>query len=166
MKTRIIHTKVWKDKWFVNLSKDAKVLWLYLLTNDKINISGVYELTDREILFDTSIDTSILESKKKELYPKAVFFNGWVRVANIERYNRYRNSPLNEIAYRKEMSYLSEDEFRGLGIPTDTSIYTPINKKQEIINKKQEIINNKSEIRNKKRIEDIKKETREKLKSL
>jgi len=159
MKTRIIHTKVWKDKWFVNLSKDAKVLWLYLLTNDKINISGVYELTDREILFDTSIDTSILESKKKELYPKAVFFNGWVRVANIERYNRYRNSPLNEIAYRKEMSYLSEDEFRGLGIPTDTSIYTPINKKQEIIN-------NKSEIRNKKRIEDIKKETREKLKSL
>lgn len=149
MKTRILHTKIWKDSWFVGLSKDAKFLWQYLLTNEKINISGIYELSDREILFDTSIDTSISDVKK-ELYPKAVFFNGWVKIANVDRYNSYKNSPLNQTAFKREISYLSAEIKAGLEIPPDTSIdtsmYTPINNKSEIRNTKLEIINNKSEI--------------------
>jgi hypothetical protein len=143
MKTRIIHTKLWKDQWFVSLSKDAKFLWLYLLTNEKINISGIYELSDREILFDTSLDTSVLGSVKKELSPKALFFKGWVKITNVERYNSYRNSPSNQTAFEREMSYLSDTIKKELETPVDTSVYTPINNKSEIINKKPEIINKK-----------------------
>lgn len=153
MKTRIIHTKVWKDNWYVSLSKDAKFLWLYLLSNDKINISGIYELSDREILFDTSIDETTLKSIKKELHPKAIFCEGWVKIINVERYNRYRNSPLNETAYLREISYLPDSVKGKLDIVTDTSIdtsiYTPINKKQEIRNNKSGIENLKQEIRTK-----------------
>lgn len=149
MKTRIIHTKIWKDQWFVSLSKDARFLFHYLLTNDKINISGIYELSDREIVFDTSIDTSVITSLKKELYPKAIFFEGWVRICNVDRYNKYRNSPSNEVAFNKEMSYISANIFKGLEIPVDTSVntspHTPINNKSEIINKKPEIENQKPE---------------------
>lgn len=144
MKTRIVHTKVWKDQWFVNLSKDAKFLWLYLLTNDKVNISGVFELSDREILFDTSIDTSILTSIKHELKPKAFFCKGWVRICNVERYNKYLNSPLNVTSCIRELSYIPDDIKKELNIPSDTSIYTPINKEQEIENKELEIRNQKS----------------------
>lgn len=161
MKTRIVHTKIWKDTWFVRLSKDAKLLWFYLLTNDKINISGIYELDDREIVFDTSIDTSILPVLKKELYPKAVFHNGWVKITNVDKYNRYRNSNLNEKAFVREMSYLTPKDYKGLEIPNnytsiDTSMHsTPIpleirNKKSEIRNHKQEIINNRDVISKKK----------------
>lgn len=146
MKTRIYHTKTWKDNWYSSLSKDAKHLWNYLLLNEKINISGIYELTDREIVFDTSIDAVSLEALKKELHPKAIFFNGWVRIPNVDRYNNYRNSPKNEIAFVKEMSYVSDEVASGLGLHTsiDTSIYTPRNKKSETLTTKLEIKNQKS----------------------
>jgi len=137
MQTRIIHTKLWRDGWFVNLSNDAKFLWVYLLTNDKINICGIYEITDREIIFDTSIDTSILDKIKKELEPKAIFYKGYVKVANAEKYNNYRNSPKNEIAYNRELSRIPKDVLDTYGIDTSihTSIHTPINKKSEKGNK-------------------------------
>lgn len=142
VKTRIIHTKLWRDEWFASLSKDAKLLWQYLLTNERINISGVYELSDREIVFDTSIDTSMLPSLKKELSDKALFLDGWVRILNVERYNKYRNSPLNELAYYKELSYVPDNVRDFFDLPTDTSINTSIdtlrNKKSEIIDKKKE----------------------------
>lgn len=144
MKTRIIHTKVWRDEWFVSLSSEAKLLWLYLLTNDKINISGIYELTDREILFDTSInisDTSI----KDELKPKVIFAKGWVRIVNVEKYNKYLNSPKNVTACIRELDYIPDNIKADLDIPLDTSIDTLRNKKQEIINNKQGTENQESE---------------------
>ncbi len=153
MKTRIIHTKVWKDTWYVSLEREAKYLWLYLLTNEKINISGIYELSDREILFDTSINQQDLEKIKSSLSPKAVFFDGWVKICNVERYNKYRNSPLNQVAYKNELSYvplLVKDKFEiENDTSIDTSIYTPINKEQGTINNKLGIENLKQEIRSK-----------------
>jgi len=151
MKTRIVHTKVWKDQWFVKLSKGAKFLWLYLLTNDKINISGVFELSDREILFDTSIDSSILSSIQEELKPKAVFKDGWVKVCNVEKYNKYLNSPLNVTSCLKEVSYIPEVLKKDFNILLDTSIDTPINKESGIINSKFKIIKQDQETEEEKR---------------
>lgn len=159
MKTRIVHTKIWKDSWFANLSKDAKLLWKYLLTNEKINISGIYELSDREICFDTSIDTSLLSSLKSELYPKAQFLDGWVKIANVDKYNKYRNSPMNEIAYQKEISYIPQGVRNGLGIKNHTSIDTSIdtlrNKKPEIRTTKYKLRNTKQEIGGQPQIESV-----------
>jgi len=152
MKTRIIHTKVWKDLWFANLSKEAKFLWLYLLTNDKINISGIYELTDRELEFDMGFQIS--EKTKGELKPKAIFCMGWVFIPNIEKYNSYRNSPKNQVAFIKEIECIPRVVIDTLLSDTsiDSSIYsTPIlletiNHKSENKNQKPEILNKKSEI--------------------
>ena len=36
MKTRIVHTKIWQDDYFVNLSFQEKVLFLYLISNEYI----------------------------------------------------------------------------------------------------------------------------------
>jgi len=141
MKTRIVHTKVWRDEWFVNLSQEAKFLWLYLITNDKINISGIYEITDREIKFDTGIE--ITESIKEELKPKALFFKNWVFIPNVDKYNKYRNAPTNQKAFETEMSNIPDDIIEH--ILSDTSMYTSIYTHPIL----QEIINNKSEIRNK-----------------
>lgn len=142
MKTRVMHTKVWKDEWFISLSQDARFLWLYLLTCDKINISGIFELSDREIVFDTGINAKSLENIKKELEPKAIFYKGFVKITNVDRYNNYKKSPKNVIASNKELNYLSTD-IRGyldtnMHTSIDTSIDTPRNTKQEIRNTKQE----------------------------
>lgn len=160
MKTRIVHTKVWRDEWFVNLSKDAKLLWLYLITNDQINICGIYEITSREILFDTGVEAT--KEILNELKPKAIFVKNWVFIPNIEKYNKYRNAPTNNKAFDNEINRIPDCIIEEILSDTsiDTSIYTtPIlqeirnkkseirNKKQELINKESEIINHKSEIR-------------------
>ena len=135
MKTRIIHTKVWKDSWFVNLSQEAKFLWLYLITNEQINICGIYEITDREIKFDTGME--ITESIKKELKPKALFFKNWVFIPNVDKYNKYRNAPTNQKSFETEINRIPDDVIEC--ILSDTSMYTSIYTHpilQEIINKK------------------------------
>ncbi len=148
MKTRIIHTKVWRDGWFVNLSKEAKLLWIYLLTNDKINISGFYEITDRELEFDLGfkVDKDITD----QLKPKAIFCMGWVFIPNIEKYNSYRNSPKNQTAFIREIECIPRVVINT--ILSDTSIDTSIDTTPillEIINHKSETKNQKPEILNK-----------------
>lgn len=41
---RPIKTKIWKDEWFRGLSSDEKIVWLFLITNDYVHISGIYEM--------------------------------------------------------------------------------------------------------------------------
>lgn len=124
MKTRIIHTKIWRDDWFAGLPRDARELWLYLLTCERINMSGIFEVSDREILFDTSIGigyekdessnmfTTRLERltiAKESLEPKAVFYDGYVRIVNVDKFNNYRFSERNEKAYNRELQVLPEN---------------------------------------------------------
>lgn len=54
-KHRYILTELWQNRWFKNLSNGAKYLYLYLLTNPKSNICGVYEIMDEQVKFDTDI---------------------------------------------------------------------------------------------------------------
>jgi len=50
---RKVHTSIWGDGWFSDLEKDKKLFYLYLLTNEKTKQCGVYELTKKQISFDT-----------------------------------------------------------------------------------------------------------------
>lgn len=54
-KSRYINTTIWDDSWFIELSEIEKLLFLYLLTNPKCNIAGVYEVSVKRISFDTGI---------------------------------------------------------------------------------------------------------------
>lgn len=147
MKTRIIHTKVWKDPWFVKLSCDAKMLWLYLLTNEKINICATYEISEREINFDTGIPSHNISKVKEELYPKALFVDDWVFVVNAKKYNSYVNGPKNEVAFKREVGYIPESVLLKLKEFKDTSINTSMDTRQKQENKKHnlEILKQKEE---------------------
>lgn len=90
MEIRKINTKIWQDDWFVNLSRASKVCFLYLFTNQHIGFSGIYELSDRVICFDTGLSQAEIETCKKELFPKVVFVNGWVFVRNAEKHDPIR----------------------------------------------------------------------------
>ena len=106
MKQRKIYTKIWKDDWFCSLSQNSKLLFLYLLTNESIGFSGCYELSDRQIVFDTNIKD--LEKIKKELFPKIIFFNGWVYVVNAQGYNNFVGDSF-EKAIKKEIDLIPEN---------------------------------------------------------
>lgn len=149
MKTRIIWTKIWEDEFFANLTRSAKILFIYLISNQRINICGCYELPDRIIMFDTGLNSTELESSKKELFPKAKFYQGWVYLPSAKKLSGYKGEK-NESASKKEESLIPIDikEFlyRVSGKKDRVSSFrdTSINHKSEIINNKSRIINHKS----------------------
>lgn len=149
MKTRIIHTKIWQDDWFYNLSSHAQRLFLYCITNQQIGLSGAYELPERVILFDLKLTTAEFESLKLELKEKALFSNGWVIVPNANKYNPYSGAK-NFIAYTKEIEQLPVDISKLLtGLSTTDSVSETKNTVSQIenttINHKSVIINHKSD---------------------
>jgi hypothetical protein len=66
---RKIHTSFWSDSFVSELDKDKKLFYLYLLTNERTKQCGIYEITKKQISYDTgySIDTvsKLLEHFKK-----------------------------------------------------------------------------------------------------
>lgn len=157
MKTRIIHTKIWEDPFFRGLSKPARYLFFYFITNYRINLCGIYELSDDLICFETGFEKKELEKLKREMHPKIQFFDNWVYVVNAKRLGGYKGK-LCDQGIEKEMLDIPE---RIKNCFVDGVCDTPCkgyiypmqgtrNKKQEIINKKQE----KSEKENEKKPEE------------
>lgn len=67
---RSIHCKTWRDDWFSELPTDAKLLWLYLITNQSTSVSGIYQLPRKFMAFETGLDvnrvTQILDMFKSD----------------------------------------------------------------------------------------------------
>lgn len=153
MKTRIVHTKIWFDEWFANASRDARELFYFLITCPNINLSGVFEIQDREIIFCTKLDS--LDAAKEELSNsgKAIFYRNFVYIPNAARLGGYKGSK-NEKARENEIKKLP-DEIRlfffpktiaksdRVSIPYAYSSDSTINSKYKIINNKSKIENNK-----------------------
>lgn len=105
MKTRMVYTKVWDKDNFNAFSKDAKLLFMHLITNQRINVCGAYEMSDRIIISETGLKANELEKAKKELFPKVIFFEGWVYVKNAMKYYKGKT---NEKAKENELAALPE----------------------------------------------------------
>jgi len=145
MKTRIIQTKIYKDDYFASLNRAEKLLFLYLLTNERVNLIGIYEITGREIKFDLDLNEDELISAKERLVAdkKFVFLNNWVKIINYEKYNNYSGSQ-NVKAKEKEISLLPKDLIGSIDSVSDFS--------NSLNNHKSEIRNKKSEIRKSKHL--------------
>lgn len=52
---RPIYTKIWKDPRVQELNADDKLLFIYLLTNELLNESGVYPITSKTIANETGL---------------------------------------------------------------------------------------------------------------
>lgn len=80
MAYRSFSTGTWQDPWFEKLSPEAKLLFIYLWTNDVCNQAGCYIISERRIEFETG-----MKFKKifKELFPKVEWFENfsvvWVK---------------------------------------------------------------------------------------
>jgi len=50
---RKIHVSFWKDEFIESLTPEQKYFYLYLMTNDRTRQCGIYEITFRQICYDT-----------------------------------------------------------------------------------------------------------------
>jgi len=59
-----IDTELFDDSWFMSLSKDAKILWMYLIT--KCDHAGVIDINAKLLEFQTGIKSYVTVSKQLE----------------------------------------------------------------------------------------------------
>jgi len=110
VKTRIIYTKIWKDSYFNGLNDSEQKTFLYLLTNERVNICGIYELPDKEKMFDLNFNKNKLAEIKKKFQDdnKFLFIGDWVTVINHEKYNKYLGEK-NEVAKQRELDLVPKE---------------------------------------------------------
>lgn len=63
---RQIHTKIWADSWFESLLPEAKLLFIYLFSNEQTSPSGLYQITIRRIAFDTGLAEAIVNQHLRD----------------------------------------------------------------------------------------------------
>jgi hypothetical protein len=122
--TRMLRTKIWSDGWFSSLSREAQLLYLYLISNKNTHICGFYELTNMEIMAHMKYSSVEMLSKYiEELSPNVIYLKGWVYIRNYPKHQNVTNNAKVQAAIERAL----ED------VPA------------EILNLKSEIINHKSE---------------------
>jgi len=98
-KNRYVDTKFWTDTYVINLDPIEKLLFLYALTNPHTNISGIYEISNRQIAFDTGIDKEMVEKifQRFEKDIKMFYLNGWLAIINFINYQKMNNNVIKGI---------------------------------------------------------------------
>ena len=87
-KQRIINTKFWSDGYILDLDPIERYLFLYLLTNEHTNISGVYEIPLRRMAQETGIDAEMLDKiiNRFQKDCKVYYRTGWVMIKNFAKH--------------------------------------------------------------------------------
>jgi hypothetical protein len=82
---RMINGKFWSDAYVRKLTISQRYLFLYLLTNEHTNISGVYEISTEVISFEAKIkEKDVLEIiKVLEDDGKIVYKSNWIFITNF-----------------------------------------------------------------------------------
>lgn len=148
MEARVLHTRFWTDEYINSLSIKERYFFLYLITNERVNIAGVYELPDIYIQAATSLKPAEIQKLKQKFQQdgKFIFYKSWVRIVNADKYQTYRGEK-NDAAREKQLSIAPQEilddnrvsiEYR---YPSDT----PNNQNQN----KKSIINNQIEEKSK-----------------
>ncbi len=145
MKERSVKTRFWRDTTIRSLSKDAHYLFLYLITNEYIGISGYVELSNETISFESKITPEELLVAETELstFRRAFFKDGWIFVTNARKHLHYGYTPINTKVAEKEYENVPpwfKEHLRvyyGYTMGIDDN-QEPITNKPSPINKKQE----------------------------
>lgn len=95
MKYRQLKTDFWEDGYILDLDNEEKLLFIYLFTNDKVNMSGIYELPDRIICstLGLTLEKLSLLKTKFEKDNKYAFYKNWVFIVNFAEHNEYSSAP-------------------------------------------------------------------------
>jgi len=144
MKTRIVHTRFWNDNLVCKLNPKEKLVFIYLLTNERNNLIGIYELSDKHIIADLGITPMELNSAKSKLSlsKKIIFYDGWIKIVNHEKYNSFNGEKI-QVAKERELSEVP-DKLRGMDTSMDTSMDTLNNQYNNKYNNNKEIVKEKT----------------------
>ncbi len=92
-KKRYLDTKFWSDGYIEELDPTEKLLFLYLLTNERTNVAGVYELPRKIMSVETGIEKSMVDNilARFESDSKIITHEKWIRLLNSDRHQSITN---------------------------------------------------------------------------
>jgi len=90
-KLRSLNTAFWSDPFVEELKPDEKLLFLYLIMNEKTNMLGIYESTLRKMSFETGIEMNRCQTILNgfEGLGKVRYMNNWVLLVNFMKHQNY-----------------------------------------------------------------------------
>lgn len=94
MKYRQTRTAFWEDGYILDLSHEEKLLFIYLFTNSKVNLCGIYELPDRTISYTLALPLPTVLKIKEKLQKdnKFLFYKGYVFIINYAQHNIFSSA--------------------------------------------------------------------------
>ena len=112
---RQIHIKIWKDGWFLDLPSDHKLLFIYLFSNERANLFGLYDLPVKVICFETDLDVETVNAGLEEFASKgkAFYEDGWIWVRSLLAYNAQNlKSPKTQAHLKKTLDEIPDIPLR------------------------------------------------------
>lgn len=93
-KLRSVSTAFWSDPFVEDLTPTEKLLFLYLVTNEKTNMLGIYEASISKMSFETGIDKKTLEKalKRFESVGKVKYINNYVFLTNYLKHQNFNTN--------------------------------------------------------------------------
>lgn len=109
-KKRYLDTKFWSDGYIEELDPTEKLLFLYLLTNERTTVAGVYELPRKIMSVETGIEKSMLDNilARFEADGKIITFEKWIRLVNSDTHQSITN-PKIKIGIKNVLDKLSPE---------------------------------------------------------
>lgn len=167
MKTRIVYPRLWNDVKFAEANVTTKLLFTYLISNEHLGLSRYTRISDRQIQFDTGLNSSQLEAAKAELekIKWCFFYDEWIYHNHDAAYVDYQRNERVEIAKQKELDLVPNEvktvfeqclnsvqikkiDNSNKVVQTTFKQGLNLNNKLKTINNNKEIINNKSKEKN------------------
>ena len=93
-KLRSVNTAFWSDPLIEELNPKEKLLFLYLITNEKTNMLGIYESSIRKMSFETGLSNTEVEAilKRLEGLGRVKHMGNWVLLVNYMKHQNYNTN--------------------------------------------------------------------------
>lgn len=101
-KTRYVNTRFWRDNYVTHLKADARLLFLWAITNPATELCGAYEAPLKTIESETGLRGKRIEEifAQLEAAGKMVYREGWVIVKNFAKHQNGTSTNIKKGAAR------------------------------------------------------------------
>lgn len=103
---RKVHVSFWKDEFIEGLTPEQKYFYLYLLTNDRTTQCGIYEITIRQMCFDTGYNDETIKKLLDYFIGKGrIMYSESTKEIALKNWTKYNdsNSPKVKACIDKEL---------------------------------------------------------------
>jgi len=93
-KKRSVNTALWSDPFIEDIAPEYKLLFLYLITNEKTNMLGIYEASKRKMSFETGLSLETIKDGLEvfERLGKVKYVDNYIILVNYMKHQKYNTN--------------------------------------------------------------------------